>query len=156
MQFEKGLYFEDLMFTPLALRQAHTIGYIDKVLYFYRDNPNSITNTFSKKQCVDFYYAARKLYGDQQIYATREDKWFPFFQRYIDGALSCFFNNSIKISRSARREAYNLLKQDKELLQAQSKSMGRNIKSFLLCHAKAILPLYIVFEDSVIMPLKRK
>lgn len=158
LRFEQGICFEDLVFAPLFLRHACSIGNIDRAVYFYRENPNSITQTISKKKCIDYYYATRKLFEYQQTYSAPGDNWYSFFQHYIDTAISCFFIYSLNISHPDRQEAYSLLKKDKELLKElkKHKTIGRKVDLFLLCYAQSVLPLFLLFEDNVIMPLKRK
>ncbi len=56
MRFPEGRLHEDQAYVPIACYRASRVTYIDSVLYFYRDRPESITRTkFSLKRYDDIW-----------------------------------------------------------------------------------------------------
>lgn len=53
--FPPHRYFEDVYIIPRALSNATKGVFVDASLYFYRQNPNSISRSLNKKKIVDFF-----------------------------------------------------------------------------------------------------
>lgn len=73
LSFERGIYHEDNMFTPLACYYAKSVKVIPDVLYFYRVRGKSITTTKSLKHKQDKVYIANTLaqrFRDKDIEKT--------------------------------------------------------------------------------------
>lgn len=74
LQFEKGRFHEDLFMTYKLLERCNRFAFIEKPLYYYYQNPKSITHTYSKKNFIDEYDAIaemrnnRLLEGENQAY----------------------------------------------------------------------------------------
>lgn len=54
LQFEPGVYFEDMMFSHIVLHNSDKLITVPNVYYHYRYNPLSTVNTTSEKKKADF------------------------------------------------------------------------------------------------------
>lgn len=65
LRFEKGIFHEDELFTPLLINNAEAIYFTSIKAYYYRQRDKSITNCFSEehinKRLNDFLFIATKL-----------------------------------------------------------------------------------------------
>lgn len=59
--FYKGIYHEDMEFTPRSLWYARNVKVVDKILYnYYQGNPNSIVNKPNIKKCYDLVFVSKR------------------------------------------------------------------------------------------------
>ena len=59
--FYKGIYHEDMEFTPRSLWYARNVKVVDKILYnYYQGNPNSIVNKPNIKKCYDLVFVSER------------------------------------------------------------------------------------------------
>lgn len=59
--FYKGIYHEDMEFTPRAIWYAKKVKVVDKILYnYYQGNPNSIVNKPNIKKCYDLVLVSER------------------------------------------------------------------------------------------------
>lgn len=67
LRFREGIYFEDLLFTPVALAKSNTVFFYKHPIYHYRIRSNSITTTsVSPKKSSDLLFVLDRmldLYG---------------------------------------------------------------------------------------------
>lgn len=61
LYFEKGRLHEDLFITYRLLERANRFVFVDKPLYYYFQNPNSITHMYSKRNFLDEYDAIKEM-----------------------------------------------------------------------------------------------
>jgi len=68
LRFYKGVYHEDILFTPSMICASQQIAVIPEILYYYRIRPGSITTDISKiqKSLKDQIFIAEKLAALQQ------------------------------------------------------------------------------------------
>lgn len=59
--FEKGIYHEDNLFTPIVCYYAKKVKVIPDSLYVYRIREGSISQTANKKRILDLVHVANKL-----------------------------------------------------------------------------------------------
>lgn len=81
---------EDLMFSLPLVDKAQRIVYAEKILYYYRTNPTSITNTFKPK----LFRSVRDTLRIQRTYAEKWDE---------TGALA------VECDRNALRKLYDVI-----------------------------------------------
>ena len=53
LQFEKGVYSEDITWCAKLLCKAASFDYYPFHFYYYRQNPNSVSHTINDKKCLD-------------------------------------------------------------------------------------------------------
>ena len=61
LRFMEGIYHEDAEFCPRASYLSSTIRYMSSVIYYVRQNPNSITRSFNEKKSFDDIIVAQSL-----------------------------------------------------------------------------------------------
>lgn len=70
LEFERGRYYEDVLWMPLILLDSQNIAYIDEVFVnYYFHNETSILNTPTLKKSLDKIYVSKKMieYVDKHI-----------------------------------------------------------------------------------------
>lgn len=158
LRYVPGIYFEDVIFTPHCVCLAQqSIEFLTGIFYYYRFNPLSMTNHITKKKSFSFYYIAKEIRKIQSQNFNNQKGWYFFFQKYVEMGLMFLFTTSIKLPSNERKEAYALIKEDKEMQQAilGMNKIGPSIKLTLLNHAEWMLPIYIHLEEKLILPVKR-
>lgn len=103
--FEKGIYHEDNLFTPIACYYAQKVKVIPDSLYVYRIREDSISQTANKKRILDLVHVANKL---SEFFIPKRDIDKSVVYREIAGE---FFKGFL----SEERKIYG--KNDKELKQ---------------------------------------
>lgn len=58
IRFPKGRVYEDYAAMPRLLDKAEKIAYTNEPFYCYRKNPDSITNSWSSKNRLDYFYVS--------------------------------------------------------------------------------------------------
>jgi len=85
--FARNKYFEDMLWTPIVLKQAEKIITVPDVVYYYRANSNSIVKKRpSKKKQEDFYNAKKnliKFYDDNKIKLDEEYRYITKSKYYF-------------------------------------------------------------------------
>lgn len=61
LRFMEGIYHEDDEFCPRASYLSSAIRYMSRVIYYVRQNPNSITRSFNAKKSFDDIIVAQSL-----------------------------------------------------------------------------------------------
>lgn len=61
LRFMEGIYHEDAEFCPRASYLSSAIRYMSSVVYYVRQNPNSITRSFNAKKSFDDIIVAQSL-----------------------------------------------------------------------------------------------
>lgn len=87
---------EDLMFSLAAADQAERIVFCDRILYYYRENPVSITNTYKPK----LFRSIRDVLRIQRSYAEKWDPTGELAKECDRNALRKFYDVIVGISLS--------------------------------------------------------
>ncbi len=76
--FKENSYYEDVLWLPEVLKQAHKMVFVPNGLYYYRANANSIVKTRqTEKKELDFYNAQKsliKFFDDNGIKLTEKQR----------------------------------------------------------------------------------
>ena len=88
---------EDLMFSLAAADQAERIVFCDRILYYYRENPVSITNTYKPK----LFRSIRDVLRIQRSYAEKWDPTGELAKECDRNALRKFYDVIVGICLSA-------------------------------------------------------
>lgn len=102
--FVEGIFHEDAEFTPRAYYKANTVMYVDKVMYYVRQTPNSITRSTNPKKSYDYLTVAASL----DLFVKDVDvKYKVLFYDLI----SLYINNSLaNIKQMSTKELYSFNK----------------------------------------------
>lgn len=108
LRFMPGVYHEDNEFTPRMYWYAEKVAYINKPLYFHRQNPNSICNTPNPKRAFDLLLVCASLskFSDE-IVKKSNFQYYIALNQFISLSLNNALNIMISQSRSVR-QTFNL------------------------------------------------
>ena len=81
LQFKNGIFHEDNEFTLRSYYLAKKVTYIDEMIYFYYQNPTSITQAPNPKKSLDYIIVADSLFEFSKYHVKK--KYQPFFNNYI-------------------------------------------------------------------------
>ncbi|MCR5485111.1 MAG: glycosyltransferase [Clostridiales bacterium] len=117
LRFPEGLIYEDGYYSPRAFMAAKTLVHIDSTLYFYRENPASITGggiTDKSLKSVDdweyIYKCISEKFPDKAVYAV--PRWIEKLLVTYDTIL---LSGKIDASGDCRRHIIEKLKENKDL-----------------------------------------
>lgn len=139
---------EDLVYSLPVMDQAERIVYCDRVLYYYRPNPGSITNNYKPT----LYQAMRDAIRIQRGYAEKWDTDGNLVSECDRNALVNFYDVLVKIMlsqlslREKRRYTLEMIR-DEDFLRAYS-HIGQMQKlkirfSLILAKHRIFAPLYL-------------
>lgn len=110
LRFTPGILYEDLDIAPILFEKARKVTSIKDVLYFYRDTPTSIINTWSVQR-LDALEVTAKLEEhfreNQRLYAAARD-------RRLSAAFNIFMLNARQgksADEEVTRRCYKILKE---------------------------------------------
>ncbi|MDF9830950.1 glycosyltransferase [Parabacteroides sp. PF5-6] len=156
--FLENIYFEDNEWIAKLFPFVTSITYIDSIVYYYWQNPASMTHLFSKDKCYDFYRLSCAISDLQKKYRSTDNKWFTFMQGHLDSTFALFLLNTLFLKKEDRKMLHRELQENKDLQEAlwKTRKIGNRIKLFLLNYMIGGLPLYLKVETFCILPLKRR
>jgi len=121
LKFKVGIYHEDVEFSLRAFYFAKRVTYINEILYFYYQNPASITQTINPKKSFDNIVVAESLYEFSKSYV--EQQYLSFFYNYISLAINEALHGFYKIKDpSVKKEWEKKIFERKHLITVLSKS----------------------------------
>lgn len=88
LKFLPGIFHEDMEFTPRAYYLINSICIENKVLYYVRHNPASITRTFNSKKNFDLISVALRLNQYKKVSVSKK------YKKYFNQFISIVINNS--------------------------------------------------------------
>lgn len=101
IRFPEGFIHEDLTISHHIIGECNIIAQIPKVLYYYRKNPDSITNS---------EYSIRRTDGlsalADRISYSHEKKWNTAMFRAAEGYVSQFFDDYFKFAETEENAIY--------------------------------------------------
>lgn len=113
LDFERGRYYEDVLWMPSILLKAQNIAYIDEVfLNYYYHNETSILNTPTLKKSLDKIYVSKKMieYVDKHLKNGKLQESLKYnFSVLFLSAYGDYINGSNEL-RSDLRENHFILK----------------------------------------------
>lgn len=113
LQFLPGVFHEDNEFTPRVYWYAKKVGFINKPLYYYRQNPASITKTINPKKSYDLIKVCQSLSNFTDTIVKNQDLK---FKNALNSFISLSLNNAI----------FNILKSNKEEQQKFNRTLYNN------------------------------
>lgn len=129
LRFQKGIYHEDILFTPMALSYAKTIAILPKVLYYYRQRIGSITNDTNKlvKSLQDHLYIAQQLLNFSQTLVNQEKKRaiLPIVAQRFQFVIEKSKKLSSKLEQDVYKTSIQSLKAQRQLLHYFSEAFYR-------------------------------
>lgn len=111
--FFDGILHEDIEYTPRLLYQANRLLFLDKILYYVYQNPNSITRSINPKKSFDLITVCSKL-------SEFSDKIEVTYKIRISDIISTSINNAL----------FNSYKMDKSTIYLLNKALYENKKIF--------------------------
>lgn len=84
-KFQRGIYYEDLDLMPFMYVYANSVEHISDCLYWYRENPHSITRKLSKEMNAKTIHSLKKIffkYAENNI-DILEIKYMRFYLLYM-------------------------------------------------------------------------
>ena len=132
LTFMEGIYHEDAEFTPRAYYLADRAGAIDKVMYFVRQNEDSITRSYNPQRSID--YLDSVIPSLSKFSEDIPEKARQGFDNLIASNLSNALKDSITLNKADRaaldRHAYGQRKCLKHL--RRSKVLKYRIEGYVL------------------------
>lgn len=113
LYFKAGILHEDMDFTPRAYYLIESICADNTVLYFVRQNPESITRKFNSKKNFDLVLVAQSL----SIYKTNNVKNYyrVYYNQVISLIINSSLNNNDRLTIKERRKLINIYRGDRYL-----------------------------------------
>lgn len=113
LEFERGRYYEDVLWMPQILLKTQKVAYIDEVfLNYYYHNETSILNTPTLKKSLDKIYVSKKMieYADKHIKNSKLQESLKYnFSVLFLSAYGDYINGSNEL-KSDLRKNYFILK----------------------------------------------
>ena len=147
LQFKIGIFHEDVEFTLRSYYLAKRVTCINEVLYFYYQNPTSITQAPNPKKSFDYLIVADSLYDFSKSYVAANDK--PFFYNYISLSINNAIHNICKVSDlSIEKEWENKFNEYKHLITVLLKSsrFKYRLEGILFKVSKQYLAIYKLLQ----------
>ena len=121
LQFKTGIFHEDFEFSLRSYYLAKNVTYIDEIIYFYYQNPTSITQKPNPKKSFDYMIVAESLFEFSKTHV--EKTCLPFFNNYISLAINEALRNFSKINdKFVINEWENKLFENKHLISCMLQS----------------------------------
>lgn len=151
-------YCEDMLLLFFALRKAKNVAYVDRGLYYYVDNPNSVTRNPSLKALNDLLYVYTCLYNS--FAESANNQW-------RHSSLDFYINGLISILRHLNRVAssYEIAEAKSGIIDKLNQiGLKRIIKSknkrtlfdYILIKTHVFGILYLIWESKFFRKLKRR
>ena len=143
LQFKNGIYHEDCEFSLRSYFFAKKVTFIDEAIYFYYQNPTSITQVSNPKKSFDYIIVADSLYEFSKTYVEANDK--PFFFNYISLDINTALHNLNKISDPSVKKAWeNKFHEHKHLISVLLKSsrLKYRLEGILFKMSKQYIAIY--------------
>ena len=115
LSFINGIFHEDTEFTPRAYYLLKKISVLDAIIYYYRYNPESTTETIKPKRVFDLIIVANSLYDFCMKIVENEDKMIFY------DLISLVINNALFIAHQTG---------NKQVKKALNKKMNEHKKLF--------------------------
>jgi glycosyltransferase involved in cell wall biosynthesis len=148
----KGIdYCEDMMLLFLVMRKAHYVAYHNDGLYFYVDNPDSVTRRPSLKAIRDLSFVCEKLFDVFSSSGIAE--WKKLSQEYYSKGLISVLRHLCRMEQTI--EVLELRKEIYRKLRAIGFCGFLNIKSqrmlfdYILLKMRVFRIAYFVWESRV-------
>lgn len=114
IRYPKGKIYEDLFTTYKLINEANTVGYINKIGYYYRITPNSITNSSFNDNKFDLMEASEEVIKfTEDNYPRLKEIAINRYTRYnisfLKSIITSNYDNELKINRLRYNVRKNLL-----------------------------------------------
>jgi len=121
LKFFEGIFHEDNEFTPRCLYMANRVAYLDEILYFVVQNPNSTTRTINIKRAYDYIIVLNNLFDF--CHSDVEDCDKAIFYNIIAKDVNNLLLLLSKVKdKKARKDCYNKLKENYFIIDIMRKS----------------------------------
>lgn len=148
LYFKPGIFHEDMEFTPRAYYFLESICVENTILYYTRQNPESITRKFNSKKNFDLLVVADSLIRFKDNYVAK--KYQLYYRQLISLIVNSSLNNNKTFSAEERKKLISIYQDNKKLLLNLIGS-GK-IKYFcegllFLCFTSKILSIYNILKN---------
>lgn len=109
IRFYEGIYHEDVEYTPRMRYLAKKVCYINDIIYYVYQNPNSITRTLNMKKVYDVVDAVIPSLA-KFVESHVEKQYIPFYGDIIASALNTVINLNSPIGQEDKRELNSRIK----------------------------------------------
>lgn len=149
LRFTTDIYYEDIDLLPLIYLKATNLIHIKDVLYWYRSNPEGITQNLSEKSKKYTLDSLEKIYNKYNLINTRENAYLNFMVFHTYYVLTIYSTRLYNVS--------NALSYIKKYRKSASFEANKNLKGLLSQEAKFFLkyPYSFVFLYSCYCYLKK-
>ena len=113
LNFKAGIFHEDMEFTPRAYYLLKSICVENSVLYYVRQNPNSITRKFNSKKIFDLISIAQDL--DNYKMHSVEKQYQVYYNQYISLIINSSLYNNGQLTRFERECLLNFYNKNKRI-----------------------------------------
>lgn len=105
----KELYFEDELFSFLAILNAQNIAIVSNIYLHYYQRPHSIMHSFSKKHIEDtleIFVFLRKYLEEKEIFSIHKSNYYAFFLRCYITLVNTLFASEQNIDLQKKYLSY--------------------------------------------------
>ena len=141
IRFYPGIFHEDSEYTPRMLYSANRVVYINDVIYYVYQNPNSITRTTNPKKLFDVLsVVAPHLYTFSQEKVSRDYKY--IFDNLVCEVINSSLYRNLNIDKDAIIKANDIFNRNKHLTNAflRSNHLKYKVEGILL----QVFPRYLI------------
>lgn len=130
LRFFPGIYHEDGEFTPRLYYYAERVGFLDDIIYYVRQTPNSITRSINIKKPLDLLVVMRRLH---QFSISLSDAP-SYFDDKISSALNQAMTQALLMPESSQNTINKAIIENKDLYYhlVKSKLLRYKIEGLLL------------------------
>lgn len=154
LHFYPSIYHEDNEFSPKLFWYAKTIAFINTPLYFYRQNPSSITKTSNPKRSFDLIKVCNSLslFLETEEIKNRDIEYYYALNDFICLSLNNALNNILHSSEETKKDFERELSVNNHLLKHLKAS--RSVKYKIEYYFWLITKKYIL-SYSFLLKFKR-
>lgn len=121
IRFCEGIYHEDVEYTPRMRYLAERVLFLNDIIYYVYQNPNSITRTVNVKKVYDVITVVTPSLHDF-IANNVEDKYKPVYCRIISSAINSVLSSNSPLSEKDKVQVNHILYENRYLYNYYCKS----------------------------------
>lgn len=146
LKFVERIFHEDNEFTPRLLWHADKVLRIDDVLYFVRQNPQSITRTPNIKRAFDLIFVCKSL-SDFYNQTINNEQFCIILHKFIASTLNSAFHIILSADKDTRKQFEKELANEFYILMHLKKSRDTEyFIEYILFKLHPLLPFVTSFS----------
>lgn len=129
INFQEGIYSEDIDWTARLLIYVNKIFYFDDYIYFYRSNDQSITHNIKEKNIIDLKNQILKIlsFADE----IKSEGYYEWYMNYCSYQYITFLNCIVTVETISDRKKYiNEMKKYRYLLKYNTNKKVKIVSFF--------------------------